>query len=1697
MKCHICAVLLIVTLESVCAGEKDRFFISAPTWFHVGVKEKVFVQLGGSHLNNPVTFYLEDEKGTVMSEKIQTMCANEGDTKIIELMINKDIWSQRTPSRNKPYLQLWAESPSFTKRRSTKVYVSTRRGYIFIQTDQPIYNPKKTVKYRIFTLDHTLRPYKAIVQISIFNPAGNRVKNLLKIAQGGILTEKMDIPDVAEMGTWKITAHYEKDPDHAASREFTVQKFVLPSFEVSINMEQKYILLNAAQIDFPILAMYSYGERVHGTYHCRFGIKRKTFGQETKPVFIRGTESTGSVTEGNARVQLQVAQLNNLIQKQLNTTLSDLLQSEAELYMGVAVTNIQSGEVQQSEVSLPIISNKYTIDLSRSRSFFIPGASLDVEVVVRLPDGSPAVDVPVEISALSTGTSMFRTNQQGAVAAVFNVPTTTNTVTVQVSVEDQQKSKVLQRASSPSNSYLYLNMNHKTYAVGASPIITYEVINGPPNGFIYYMVLSRGMIIKKGTFTSDTKQLKLDITADMVPSFRLIGYYYDASGNIIADSLWIDVEDQCEIQVKLTGDHSEPGKKVNLKIDLNGQTAKVALLAVDKAIYALKAQNKLTAKQVFSSMESHDLGCSYGGGSDPASTINDAGLAFVSHLESGWRGGSCKTLNYRHTRSLDIEQEMMDLKSNFSSKQLQDCCTRGFSLLPMRRTCEQRAKRVSQWHEDPLCAETFLRCCLKGETLRQKKAQEDARKGLGRTATTEDIEEYFMLIDESYVRRMFPPSFEFKVYDINNEKNSVPLILPDSITTWEIQAVTLSPTTGFCVAQPSTIVAFQEIFVSLRLPYSVRKHEQISITPVIYNYGQAKTQLAVHMEQTEGLCSPGSATSSSFVNITLEPMSSQFVVFTAVPMVTGSIPIKIRLYDIENYRRKDAVEKILNVQTEGMEYRTEKSYALKLDGTTSRDIDLDGTLPDGRVPDSSSNIFISLEGEGFNRQNLVKLLSPEGVHSLIRLPRGCLEQTMSKLAPTVFAIRYLDESEQWFELPAGARDQALQHIEDGYVRILGFKRLRDKSYGSWTSGSPSVWMTAYVVKVMSLVAERQSVSIGQQGRRVSAIVEQQQITEPINFLLSKQSKEGMFVDPYPVYHRIMGSKENIAFTTAYTALALRLSLPFNQMGAETQAAITKAATYVRTEFEELQNPYVVAISAYCLSVCRAQGTDVSYIWTKLSSVLNIGEDQCSVGANNGERKIEAAIQIETVAYALLTAMELGLSEWADNAVCWLISQKNYQGGFVSSQDTIMALEALTAYELGRTTSTFSNVTAEFSVQGKTDVLKLTLRNRREALEIEAKKFTGTRIVAHLTGQGNATLKIMKAYHLMAPKGQCEDLSITVTVEGAVSYTTKILEDYEYYDEGEQSEGNVARVTRSAVEWSDAHIRDRRATDQTDPEKPLNYTICVRADRNLTGMGIADITLLSGMEPLTEDLDKLKSKEEQYISHYELTKGRLILYFDQLFDTEECISFRAKQVIPIGLLQPAPAVFYDYYEPNIKCTVFYSAPRRSKMVSKLCSGDVCQCAEKPCHKEKSIFASEDQRIKLNARQRHACFFPIVDYAYIVEVLDVSVKSNFEMYTTNVTDVLKNDGDQLLEAMSARVFAKRLQCKGSLVPNERYLIMGMDGATTDTNGAMQYMLESNTWVEKLPSKEECQGSNYRTACRLFRDFVSAMRVDGCKQ
>lgn len=1696
----------------------QRYLVTAPNVFHVGVKERVSVQLDPALFNSPVTLYLEHEiSRELMSNKFTVTfeSGDEGKTKHAELEVMNRESRLKSVNGEPPYLLLVCEIQNQPK--STRVLVSKHRGYIFIQTDQPIYNPKDKVKYRIFSLDHAMKPKNDLIHVSIMNAGGNQIKNSqFHTPASGIISKTLDIPDVSEPGTWRISAHYAGDEKNAATREFKVQKFVLPSFVTSIKPKSNFYLANSKDFIFSIKAEYSYGKTVNGAYHSRFGLRvRRTGGKDMKEgekeiTFVRGMEKTGTIKDGKAEVD--ISDFEDFI-KGMNMSIHELAEAEAKLYIAVTVTDITSGELQEAEATLPIVLHPYLVDLSRVNSHFIPGLPFEQVVVVRLPNGSPAPGLQMRIEMRNEKCDR-KSNDDGVAYCTFNIPEDVKSITVKVTVEGAVHEKTVKAASSPTGSFLYLNIDKNVVSVGQTVKIQFSAIKtNPADGFFYYLIFSKGELRDQGSVrATELTQAQISITHDMVPSFRLVAYFYHSNGELISNSKWIDVKDTCKGRILLshTGHRPLPGRAAKISIDVGDQKATVALLGVDKAIYGLNSPNKLTPKQVFSSMQSYDLGCSYGGGADTASVFNQAGLAFISSggAQSQMRKGfSCESGFRRYRRSLDLQKKLSEKEQRYQDKRLQKCCHSGLMQIPMLLTCEERAERVRLRNPQD-CVDAFLDCCHEGKRLRDLKRKEDLQKGLGRTATAEDIEEFFDSSEQT-IRRHFPPSFTFGEVEVDKKKDHL-LLMPDSITTWEIQALSLSQSHGICVADPLDITVFKDVFLSLRLPYSVRRFEQLSIPVVVYNYGDESRDLSIHMKQVDGLCSPAVKTGTFYQNIQVEGHSSHAVTFPVVPMTFGSIPIIIQLYDRKNELGMDAIEKLLSVKTEGLLAKEEETIYLNLDGKSDKSLTIPGHFPNSTVPDSDTNVFVKLEGEVFGKATAVPMLSASKVKHLITAPVGCAEQTMMMMSPTALSLRYLDHSNHWVNLPPGKRDEAIDFIEKGYERILTYKK-SDGSYGAWLHRESSTWLTALVVKVLSLVADRQRAVEGEQGRREKVITEQD-IQQSVAYLVDKQNKkDGSFSDPKPVIHREMqggiGGVEEEVSLTAFITIAINHSLRFlTDDGKEAaMATISKSTDYLLSRVPDLQQPFTVAITTYCLSTCLPDRTVSKSAWEMLKSLVK-KEGDCKVwyadfksDARGAKYMSAEALTVETTAYALMAAVAQKDLEWADDAACYLATREKYSGGWKSTQDTIVALEALSMYAMTRPDSPYVKMDVHFHVPGKSQTESLAMDDSSCPVETDLKRLVGHSISATVKGNGKAKMKVVKVFHVMEPEMSCEDVSINVTVTGKLEYTEEIIQNYnyEYGDYDVQSDRREEEdVPRTSIEWFDARSRRRRETKESaESQENVKYTVCVshNLERNLTGMAIADITLLSGFDVDVADLDKLKEGKDQYISHYEVSNNRVLLYFNEILNGEECISFGARQTIPIGLIQPASAVFYDYYEPDRRCNIFYSAPKRSKMISKLCSEDVCECAERPCFKEKK-YSTEIQISKIH-RFEHACYSPVVEYGYKVLINSATQKGSFDLYTGTVQNIFRATGDLSVREGDMRVFAKRVQCKGSLEVGKTYLIMGYDGTTKDAHGQMQYLLDSRTWVEQEP--DGCGATKKRKYCKDYKDFIMEYQLDGCTQ
>ena len=63
------------------------------------------------------------------------------------------------------------------------------------------------------------------------------------------------------------------------------------------------------------------------------------------------------------------------------------------------------------------------------------------------------------------------------------------------------------------------------------------------------------------------------------------------------------------------------------------------------------------------------------------------------------------------------------------------------------------------------------------------------------------------------------------------------LTVPDTVTTWVADAFAISESSAFGIAEmPATVLAFQPFFVSLSLPYSVIRGEEMTVIATVFNY---------------------------------------------------------------------------------------------------------------------------------------------------------------------------------------------------------------------------------------------------------------------------------------------------------------------------------------------------------------------------------------------------------------------------------------------------------------------------------------------------------------------------------------------------------------------------------------------------------------------------------------------------------------------------------------------------------------------------------------------------------------------------------------------------------------------------------------------------------------------------------------------
>ncbi|XP_055520097.1 complement C3-like [Leucoraja erinacea] len=1641
-------LLLSLPALSLCG---PLFILTAPNVLRIDSEETVVLDAREFGSDIDVSITLQDfpaRERSLWDTKISLTSANKyiADATV---KIPADLLPKR--SRGNEYVYLEATSASFTLQ--TVILVSHQSGHIFIQTDKPIYTPTQTVLYRLLAVDNDMKPNKKAKMVELVNPQGIIVERteVRMIDASGIVGRSFPIPEVVNIGIWNIVASYKHAPSVNFTTQFEVKEYVLPSFEVTLGSVHPFFQVDDRELHITITARFTYGKPVQGRAFILFGVMKKG-----EKLSIAKSLQSVPVIDGSGEAVLTREQLTE------NFANIDELVGSSIYVSASVITHAGSDMVEAEKTDIKIVRSPYTISFSKTSKYYKPGMPFDMMVYVANPDGSPANRIAVKVDGSNVKS---KTHADGVTSLTVNTPGNAGSFTVKVStdvpelLEHQQAHATMvaypyatQRAS---KNYLHIGIQHKELHAGDDDLLVHLNIENDNDAvreqitYFTYMLISNGNIVNFGRQPRTPNQrvvtLQFPIKANLIPSFRLLVYYYVVVGgqvDLVADSVWIDVEDTCMGLLKITAKNPNDERKIyspggGLTMRLTGDPgAKVGLVAVDKAVFALSKKNKITQSKIWSVVEKNDIGCSPGSGSDVFGVFSDAGLAFVTstNLKTETRAAlTCKQPNLRKRRATALEELKSETLQKFKPGLLQRCCSAGFTKNLMRFSCTKRARRIRNKND---CYNAFKHCC---EAVTKYKEQlQKSTLSLGRS-TDDDYTSY----EDITVRSQFPESWLWQTYTLPQVENGpasmdITHYLKDSITTWEIQAVSVSPTKGVCIAQPYEVTVLKDFFIDLRLPYATVRYEQVEIRAVLYNYHDKDITVRVQFPYNENMCSNAKLTERYTTIIKVPMKSTAMVPYVIIPLTIGEIMIEVKA-SVQGVFVNDAVRKPLRVLPEGV--KTElpvDNHDLNPKGK-EQVFNVSVLPPADMVPHTEPSTFISAQGDVL-AQSIESTIDGLKLKHLIRIPRGCGEQNMASMTPVVIVVKYLDEKNEWPLVGVDARERALKNIQIGYTQELAYRK-EEGSFAAFQNREGSTWLTAYVAKVFAMA-------------RHMITIEPHVLCGAVKWLiLNRQKPDGHFEEKGPVIHGEMigglrgESKENHAPLTAFVLIAIiEARSACSQFVGSYENSIKKGAAYLEDHIDALQGCYGAVLTAYALSL---MGQDKREIVMKFASA---DQSHWPVGGDSN-----SLYTIEATGYALLFLLKQEQYDQAGKLVKWLSKRSAYGGGYSSTQATIVALQAQATYLTDVPQFKKSDLDIDLSIPSKQLSFEWAIRpdsvyTTRSRTFNAFEKFTVT-----ANGHGQGSLKVLTTYYAMMPKGfhECKNFDLVITVEG----------------------GEKVRRPEGA-------------------QNSLLINICTRYHGDTpSSMVILDVSMLTGFTADSNDLELLKNGIENYISRFEVDKalstaGSLIIYLNTVSNVgESCIAFHVHQYFKVGLIQPASIKIYEYYDTTKTCTKFYNVPEHSAMLSKICQGDVCKCAEGSCV---SIKTDERELIK---RDDYSCA-PGTDYVYKVTFTKVEKRDSYLYYTMEILDLIKR-GSDAIDQGDLRVLITHANCKDkfNVELNQDYLIMGKGTDLWNDNESVRYLIGETTWLERWPSNAECQEDMFRELCKNLRVFADDLGAFGC--
>uniref|UniRef100_A0A9J8AIU7 Alpha-2-macroglobulin-like protein 1 n=1 Tax=Cyprinus carpio carpio TaxID=630221 RepID=A0A9J8AIU7_CYPCA len=1332
--------------------------------------------------------------------------------------------------------------------KTVQILIIHPQNLLFIQSDKPIYKPGQTIKFRIVSLDSNFLPRKQVFRtVELQDPYSNRIGQWLnQTTRIGILDLSHSMSPEAAQGFYTITAWDEKNQQ--ISHSFEIKEYVLPKYEVNIDFPS-ILTVQDKEVTLKVCAKYTYGKPVLGSVNAEVcGQSYGYYWMKPFPDMVNVCKEYSMMTDktGCGSQVINVTEFG--------------LSSGGSFQVNCNVEESGTGITMEGSTSAVFTMDYVNVNFEDTPETYRPGVILKGKVVATNSQSRPMKNEPVIVYAHYGHKSVnvtLTTDINGTARFSFNTSHWSEEP-VQLQVNHKGGKELtdfeafryypgylyIRPFHSKSKSFLMLTKAPEKLSCKSDATVTASYIiqgsalkTGQKTLDFFYIVLSRGSMARNGHLSVNVNTgrenkgeltFTLKKTAALTPYAQVVVYTVLPNGETVADSMDFAIE-EClpnKVSLKFSSPTALPGEKTSLTLKASPGSL-CSVRAIDQSVLLLRPEAEFSAASVLGMLPVQSLS-GYPYNVEEWEPNPCRPLWEIPFAEPARRKRSPFYYPYYVNRNdvYNIFRAVgIKIVTNSDVKAPVDC--RYYSTVVMEETTVDDGGRLG-----------FV----------------GPEMGFG-----SNVEKHTQKI-----RKFFPETWIWDLIPVGRSGYvDVAKIVPDTITKWAAGAFCTSPV-GFGVAPKTDLTAFKPFFVSLALPYSLFREEMFTLKATVFNYLpkciMVKVTLANSPQFTAQPCK-----GCTYTQCVCSEESQTFQ-WTVTPSVLGKVNITVRAEAVQSRElcgnevvtlpdkgRVDTVMQSILVEAEGTKQSITQNELICLTDRP-QDTSISLTLPKVFVKDSAKS-FVTVLGDLMGR-------ALRNIGDLLAMPYGCGEQNMLLFAPNIYILQYLENSGQ---LTPQIKDRAITFLESGYQRELTYKH-DDGSYSAFGRTDPSgnTWLTAFVMK-----------SFG--GAKKYIFIDQANIDQAKEWLGQQQQKNGCFASVGKLFNNMLkgGVNDEVTLSAYITTALLELGVQ------NSDPMVVKSLECLKEASRNITNTYVTALLSYTFALAGDEQMRQNLLSNLDQQAKRQGVGRYWTLDNNAQPWV--SVEVEMSAYVLLALLSgptlpgFGLN-YSAGIVHWLSKKQNAYGGFSSTQDTVVALQALAKYSAATYNPEGSITITVTSPSGQRNQFTVNQNNRLLYQEKQLQEATGT---YKLRAEGKGCAFVQFALHYNIPPSP-DSLAFKISANSGVCNNAK------------------------------------------NPAFTLITTVRYNGMREETNMVIINVRLLSGFKPDDTSLQALR--EDPTIKRLDLDEDRAIFYLDSLKKNQEkSISLKLVQEVPVQNLKPAVVTVYDYYKISELSVIDYFSP----------------------------------------------------------------------------------------------------------------------------------------------------------------------------